>query len=129
MDAIGTWHHGLVADWWAEFNTAGPELDYFGRFVETGQPALDAGCGAGRLLLPWLRAGYDVDGCDVSADMVARCRGLADREGLAPNLWVQALHELAPAPPIRNDRRLRRVRAWQHARAGQTGIASPARES
>jgi SAM-dependent methyltransferase len=96
VDAIGTWHHGLVADWWAEFNTAGPELDYFGRFVETGQPALDAGCGAGRLLLPWLRAGYDVDGCDVSADMVARCRGLADREGLAPNLWVQALHELAP---------------------------------
>ena len=96
MDAIGTWHHGLVADWWAEFNTPGPELDYFGRFVKTGQPALDAGCGTGRLLLPWLRAGYDIDGCDVSADMVARCRDLADREGLAPNLWVQPLHELAP---------------------------------
>ena len=96
MDAIGTWHHGLVADWWAEFNTTGPELDYFGRFVETGQPALDAGCGTGRLLLPWLRAGYDVDGCDVSADMVARCRDVARREGLTVNLWVQALHELAP---------------------------------
>ena len=94
--SIGTWHYGLVADWWAEFNTAGPELDYFGSFVERGQPALDAGCGSGRLLLPWLRAGYDVDGCDVSADMVARCRDLADREGLGPNLWVQALHDLAP---------------------------------
>lgn len=96
MDSTGTWHHGLVADWWAEFNTDGPEVDYFGRFVEAGQPALDAGCGSGRLLLPWLRAGYDVDGCDVSADMVARCRELADREGLTRNLWVQALHELAP---------------------------------
>jgi len=96
MDSIGTWHHGLVADWWAEFNTAGPELDYFGAFVKSGRPALDAGCGTGRLLLPWLRAGYDVDGCDVSADMVARCRDLADREGLSPNLWVQALHDLAP---------------------------------
>ena len=96
MDSIGTWHHGLVADWWAEFNTAGPELDYFGHFIETGQPALDAGCGSGRLLLPWLRAGYDVDGCDVSADMISRCRDLADSEGLAPTLWVQALHDLAP---------------------------------
>jgi SAM-dependent methyltransferase len=91
-----TWHHGLVADWWAEFNTGGPEIDYFGQFVEDAQPALDAGCGSGRLLLPWLRAGYDVDGCDVSADMVARCRDLAHREGLAANVWVQALHELAP---------------------------------
>jgi SAM-dependent methyltransferase len=96
VDSSATWHHGLVAEWWAEFNTAGPELNYFGRFIEVGQPALDAGCGSGRLLLPWLRAGYDVDGCDVSADMVCRCRDLAEREGLAPNLWVQALHDLAP---------------------------------
>ena len=55
VDSTGTWHHGLVADWWAEFNTDGPEVDYFGRFVEAAQPALDAGCGSGRLLLPWLR--------------------------------------------------------------------------
>ena len=96
MGAQETWHHGLVADWWAEFNTGGPEIDYFGRYVRAGQPALDAGCGTGRLLLPWLRAGYDVDGCDVSADMVARCRDHARREALAPRLWVQALHELAP---------------------------------
>ena len=96
MDPTATWHHGLVADWWAEFNTAGPELEYFGHFVETGQPALDAGCGSGRLLLPWLRAGYDIDGCDVSADMIDRCRALARRDGLAPNLWVQPLHELSP---------------------------------
>jgi len=91
-----TWHYGLVADWWAEFNLDGPEIDYFGRFVERGQPALDAGCGAGRLLLPWLRAGFDVDGCDVSADMVARCRDRARREGLEPTLLVQPLHDLDP---------------------------------
>jgi SAM-dependent methyltransferase len=85
-----------VAEWWAEFNTDGPEIDYFGQFVADAQPALDAGCGAGRLLLPWLRAGYDVDGCDASADMIERCRESANRQGLAPNLWVQPLHELAP---------------------------------
>jgi len=36
----GTWHHGLVADWWAEFNVGGPEIDYFRRFVEAGQPEI-----------------------------------------------------------------------------------------
>ena len=96
MSAPKTWHHGLVAEWWAEFNVGGPEIDYFGRFVREAQPALDGGCGTGRLLLPWLRAGYDVDGCDVSADMVARCREQARAEGLDPTLLVQPLQELDP---------------------------------
>ena len=52
------------------------------------------GCGTGRLLLPYLRAGLDVDGCDVSADMIALCHAKAEREGLSPNLYVQPLHAL-----------------------------------
>jgi SAM-dependent methyltransferase len=95
VNAPQTWHYGLVAEWWAEFNTDGPEIDYFGQFVERGQPALDAGCGTGRLLLPWLRKGYDVDGSDVSADMVARCRERARREGFDPTLRVEPLHALS----------------------------------
>ena len=91
-----TWHHGLVARWWAEFEEGGPEVDYFRRFVEDGQPALDVACGTGRLLVPYLRAGLDVDGCDVSADMVALCRERAERDGLTPTLWVQPMHELDP---------------------------------
>jgi SAM-dependent methyltransferase len=51
-------------------------------------------CGAGRLLLPYLRAGLDVDGCDISPDMLAQCRDRAAREGLAPRLYAQAMHEL-----------------------------------
>jgi SAM-dependent methyltransferase len=96
MSAPTTWHHGLVADWWALFNTTGDEIEYYRRFVEAGQPALDAGCGAGRLLVPWLRDGLDVDGCDASADMIRRCRARARAEGLEPMLFVQALHELDP---------------------------------
>ena len=61
-----TWHHGLVARWWAEFNVDGPEIEFFRPFVEAGQPALDLACGAGRLLVPYHRAGLDVEGCDVS---------------------------------------------------------------
>jgi len=91
-----TWHYGLIAEWWSEFNDdfRPHELPYFQRFVEAGQPALDAGCGTGRLLRPLLRAGLDVDGCDVSADMIAACRAKSEREGLSANLYVQAMHEL-----------------------------------
>jgi SAM-dependent methyltransferase len=90
-----TWHYGLVARWWAEFNLEGPEIDYFRRFVEeSGEPALDVACGAGRLLVPYLRAGLDVDGCDISADMVAHCRERIAAEGLEANLYVQPMHAL-----------------------------------
>src|SRR5262249_10504440 len=91
-----TWHYGLVAEWWAAFNTDGPEIDYFGRFVAAGQPALDAGCGTGRLLIPWLRAGYDVDGSHVSPERLARGPARPSAEAFDPTLLVQARHELAP---------------------------------
>ena len=89
-----TWHHGIVARWWAEFNRSGPEIAYFRTFVDAGQPALDVGCGTGRLLIPYLAAGLDVDGCDVSEDMLALCRERAQREGLSPRLLRQPMHEL-----------------------------------
>ncbi len=90
-----TWHYGLVARWWAEFNLDGPEIDFFRPYVEAGQPALDVACGTGRLLIPYLAAGLDVDGCDISPDMLALARERAMREGLGePNLYAQAMHEL-----------------------------------
>jgi SAM-dependent methyltransferase len=90
-----TWHYGLVARWWAEFNLDGPEIEYFRPFVEAGQPALEAACGTGRLLVPYLRAGLDIDGCDISPDMLGLARERAVSEGLAPpTLYAQAMHEL-----------------------------------
>jgi SAM-dependent methyltransferase len=89
-----TWHFGVVAKWWAEFNTSGPEIEYVHRFVEAGEPALDVACGTGRLLIPYLQAGLDVDGCDISQDMIELCRRRAERKGLSPTLRVQPMHEL-----------------------------------
>jgi SAM-dependent methyltransferase len=91
-----TWHYGLVARWWAEFNAPDPdELAFYRSFIEgDGQPALDLACGAGRLLLPLLSAGLDVDGCDISPDMLAFCREGAASLGLAPRLYQQAMDEL-----------------------------------
>lgn len=94
-EPVQTWHYGLMARHWAENNTTGPEIAYFQRQIEQcGQPALDAGCGTGRLLIPFLRAGLDVDGCDISGDMLAYCLQNAEREGFSPQLYQQALHEL-----------------------------------
>jgi hypothetical protein len=47
-------------------------------------------------LIPFLRAGLDVDGCDVSADMVALCRAKAEAEGLTATLFVEPMHALEP---------------------------------
>jgi SAM-dependent methyltransferase len=91
-----TWHYGLIARWWAEFNAPDPdELAFYQSVVErNGPPALDLACGTGRLLLPLLNAGLDVDGCDISPDMLALCRAEASRHGLAPQLYQQAMHDL-----------------------------------
>ncbi len=55
----GTWHYGLIARWWAEFNAAAPEeLAYFRAAIRRfGEPALDLGCGRGRILMPLLAQG------------------------------------------------------------------------
>lgn len=91
-----TWHHGLVARWWAEFRWDGDDIACFRRAIERGgTPALDLACGTGRLLLPFLRDGLDVDGCDVSADMLGHCARRAQDEGLTARLFEQRMSELA----------------------------------
>lgn len=92
----GTWHYGLIARWWAEFNTPEPrELAYYGAAIRRfGEPALDLGCGNGRLLIPLAASGLDIDGVDVSADMIALARSAAEARGLRPGLWAQAGHQL-----------------------------------
>jgi SAM-dependent methyltransferase len=54
-----------------------------GRFVP-GMQLLDAGCGAGRNLIYFLRSGYDVFGVDASSEAVSETRRLASV--LAPKL-------------------------------------------
>ncbi|GLX66660.1 class I SAM-dependent DNA methyltransferase [Paenibacillus glycanilyticus] len=90
------WHYGLVARAHAELWTeSGPEAAYFKKLIESfGQPALDLGCGGGRLLIQYLQAGLDVDGCDYSEDMLAVCQERAAQQGLTPRLYAQAMHKL-----------------------------------
>jgi len=49
---------------------------------ELGQPVLDVGCGTGRLLLDFLAAGIDIDGVEISPDMLAILSARADAAGI-----------------------------------------------
>jgi SAM-dependent methyltransferase len=89
------WHYGLMAERWAEFNTEAREAPFFLEAITRyGQPVLDVACGTGRVLLPILRAGVDIDGCDISGDMLRYCRVKAAEEGFQPNLYEQPMHTL-----------------------------------
>ena len=90
MHAPQTWHHGLMADYWALYNTEAPEVDAYRPYLR--EPVLDAGCGTGRLLGPWHDEGIDIDACDASPDMVAHAR----RRAPGATVWVSPLHELEP---------------------------------
>jgi SAM-dependent methyltransferase len=57
-------------------------------------PVLEAACGTGRLLIPILQAGVDIDGFDRSEPMLERLRTKAKALGLAPNVRAGDLRDV-----------------------------------
>jgi len=60
---------------------------YVGLAREAKGPVLDIGCGTGRILLPCMQAGADVDGLDLSEAMLNTLRQKAAALHLAPGLY------------------------------------------
>lgn len=86
------WHYGLMAERWAEFLHETPELEFLQTAVaQYGEPVLDLACGTGRLLLPLARSGVDIDGSDVSRDMLDHCSRLAKDAGLHVELFHSSM--------------------------------------
>jgi SAM-dependent methyltransferase len=77
---------GLVAqtyDVWMPPSGDDPDVEVYRRSIEHGAgPALELGCGNGRLLVGYARAGFDVEGVDSSADMLAICAAHGREAGL-----------------------------------------------
>ena len=57
--------------------------------VENGGKVLELACGTGRLLVPIRRSGVDIEGLDVSADMLSICRQKLEAENLIATLYEQ----------------------------------------
>jgi len=90
------WHYGLMAERWAQFINDAREIPFFlQQIARYGQPVLDVACGTGRVLLPLLRAGIDIDGNDFSRDMLQYCLSKAAGEGLHLNLYNYSMHSFA----------------------------------
>ncbi len=90
-----SFYTGLVAELYAPLKSASQDPESYARFVEaSGQPALELGCGHGDPLLELRRRGFDVDGVDSSADMLAICRRRAADEGIAVAVHHQAMESL-----------------------------------
>lgn len=92
-------YYGLMVKYWDLLR--GDTSNWDDRFFfldvikKYGQPALDIGCAAGRLLLDYLSLGIDIDGVDISPEMIAICKQNATKKGLSPNLFNQSMTELS----------------------------------
>jgi len=58
-------------------------------------PILEAGVGTGRMLIPLARNGLRVDGVDMSAEMLARCKLNIENHGVIANLYEQDLTNMS----------------------------------
>ncbi len=71
-----------------------PELDFYTSFMQTNGRVLEAMTGSGRLQIPLMRLGYQIDGVDCSKQMLERCVLRSEAFGLVPNLYQQYLDQL-----------------------------------
>lgn len=60
-----------------------------------GEPALEVGCGTGRLLVPFAREGLDVEGLDSSEAMLEICRRKADEADVQVRLHNAPMEDFA----------------------------------
>ena len=72
----------------------GDMLYYTQQLAGMPGPVLEAGVGTGRMLVPLLRQGLDVDGVDLSPDMLKQCKANLSQNRLQTNLYNQDLTKL-----------------------------------
>lgn len=91
-------YRGLIAESWDLFRPNAlhwPDVAFYRDCIrEGGQPALDVGCATGRLVVQYGSEGIEIDGVDVSVDMLAIVRRKATERGLNPRLYQQSMETL-----------------------------------
>ncbi len=99
MPEAGYEYYGLTAQTWDLFrgDTSGWEdrRFYLDIIHDSGQPVLDVGCGTGRLLVDYLGLGIDIEGVDISPEMLELCRKKAQSAGLTATLYEGSMSTMA----------------------------------
>lgn len=92
--ADGDRYYGVLAESYDAY-LVDDEIDDFETYMqyiaEADGPALELACGTGRLLVPYLEAGRDVEGLDSSSEMLAICRRKAENVGRSPTLHCASM--------------------------------------
>nr|WP_154892392.1 class I SAM-dependent methyltransferase [Paenibacillus xylanexedens] len=72
----------------------GRELDFYLSFVDrTDMRVLEPMCGNGRMLIPFMQRGIQIEGFDISEDMLKVCREKGDRFNLKPHVYYQKIED------------------------------------
>lgn len=72
----------------------GKELEFYLSFVNKNRmKVLEPMCGNGRMLIPFMEKGIDIEGFDISEDMLHVCRVKGQKQNLAPNVWYGKIEE------------------------------------
>jgi len=91
-------YRGMMVEYWDLLRgdtSKWSSRPYFLKIIkESGEPALDVACGTGRVMLDYMQEGIDIDGVDISPEMISKARESADKLGLRPNLHAQAMQNL-----------------------------------
>lgn len=73
---------------------SGEEFEFYLSFVKhKDMQLLEPMCGNGRMLLPFMEKGIEIDGFDISEEMLSLCRLKAQRLNLEPNVFYCRLEE------------------------------------
>lgn len=72
---------------------------YFDRLKDIKGKILELGCGSGRVLIPLLQEGLDVDGLDNAQSMLNSCRRRCEALGLSPLLIQAEMHAFTATTP------------------------------
>ncbi|SUV03929.1 type 11 methyltransferase [Priestia megaterium] len=66
------------------------ELEFYLSFVkDQDMKVLEPMCGNGRMLIPFMQNGIDIEGFDISKEMLKACVEKAERISIKPNVWYQ----------------------------------------
>ena len=121
MQPVSPYDDGELYD--SLFESQRDDLPHWTAFVRAGQgPFLDLACGTGRVLLPLLEAGFDGDGLDESAAMLARCKAKTVDAGKEPFLLHGDMREFRM--PRRYARAFCAFNAWAHLLDRESQLAS-----